>query len=615
MENEISKIVPNCVACSKFCLIKETSKNLCPHCSENLCEEHHKIHLRFCPQKAKICFFCPIEAKLYCPLCQFFYCLDHYKSIEMPKNHELQEIGESLLKSRIRMYATDRVDGVDLRSLLISRRSETCLSLFSKTTSSILMRSSPFSGKTSLAQIYEAYLKEEQEILDVYRIVCIQPGMCKMDDKILDEICSAKYGRSIYDILFKNCQTKPVYFILDEGQTTYGDNCPTFWSAIKKITSENSNFHLLCFSVYGDNAPGKILTTPMIFSEILGFETLKFTKAELNGLVMSYNKFSGCQIDEDTSDFIYHQTNGHVGMISQALISWKTIFLKGQIQQYRTLRNYLLSDIFFNQLCGTRCLLPNLAETVKNNDKMKKLLKDLLIGKPVMVNDEYDFLEKCGLILREKNTYSISCPWMKNLILMKFFKAPHTIMTYFDFTHLGLKNVILETIKRISSCRSKQAYQFKKSGEFGSDELYERHWQMEFYCALTSFMALECSLNCDVYSAQKKDHKKIKEKKNEKKKIKGYLDFLINSFLNWGAELVRNADKLKKHLSRFDVNGKYFSLGLKDYYVIDFRDRTQKIKTDLDMNSHLIIIEYDPEDFNKIDFIHEGNRLTIETKV
>jgi energy-coupling factor transporter ATP-binding protein EcfA2 len=50
----------------------------------------------------------------------------------------------------------------------------------------------------------------------------------------------------------------------------------------------------------------------------------------------------------------------------------------------------------------------------------------------------------------------------------------------------------------------------------------------------------------------------------------GELDFYVNGKLRFGIELMRNGDKLLKHLLRFREGGKYFTPHVKDYRLVDF---------------------------------------------
>ena len=54
-------------------------------------------------------------------------------------------------------------------------------------------------------------------------------------------------------------------------------------------------------------------------------------------------------------------------------------------------------------------------------------------------------------------------------------------------------------------------------------------------------------------------------------KIDGAIDFYINGDIRWGIEILVQGDRIGKHLDRFSENGRYKSLKVKDYAVIDFR--------------------------------------------
>jgi hypothetical protein len=54
--------------------------------------------------------------------------------------------------------------------------------------------------------------------------------------------------------------------------------------------------------------------------------------------------------------------------------------------------------------------------------------------------------------------------------------------------------------------------------------------------------------------------------------IHGEIDFYLSGSLRWGIELLINGDGIGEHIGRFSPpNGKYVSLDVRDYMVVDFR--------------------------------------------
>ena len=58
------------------------------------------------------------------------------------------------------------------------------------------------------------------------------------------------------------------------------------------------------------------------------------------------------------------------------------------------------------------------------------------------------------------------------------------------------------------------------------------------------------------------------------KDVLGSIDFYLNDNLRWGFELLVNGTGIGEHVKRGEIGGKYFSLGMKEYVVVDFRPDT-----------------------------------------
>lgn len=58
---------------------------------------------------------------------------------------------------------------------------------------------------------------------------------------------------------------------------------------------------------------------------------------------------------------------------------------------------------------------------------------------------------------------------------------------------------------------------------------------------------------------------------SKRQKIDGEIDFYINGNSRWVIELLVQGNQIGEHMSRFDVDGRYFALRANDYVVIDFR--------------------------------------------
>ncbi|PKY60909.1 hypothetical protein RhiirA4_412839, partial [Rhizophagus irregularis] len=56
----------------------------------------------------------------------------------------------------------------------------------------------------------------------------------------------------------------------------------------------------------------------------------------------------------------------------------------------------------------------------------------------------------------------------------------------------------------------------------------------------------------------------------------GFLDFYVDNGHCWGVELTREGGKLKKHAERFESDGIYAEIPLKQWAILDFRRNTKQ---------------------------------------
>ncbi|RIA87642.1 hypothetical protein C1645_776802 [Glomus cerebriforme] len=92
--------------------------------------------------------------------------------------------------------------------------------------------------------------------------------------------------------------------------------------------------------------------------------------------------------------------------------------------------------------------------------------------------------------------------------------------------------------------------------------LLERVWQMEFYRAIYSCLPDEMHISPDVGRMFATD---------------GVVDFYISE-LQWAIELLIDGIDMKRHHERFQDGGRYSSIPIKDYIILDIRETRTVIK-------------------------------------
>lgn len=78
----------------------------------------------------------------------------------------------------------------------------------------------------------------------------------------------------------------------------------------------------------------------------------------------------------------------------------------------------------------------------------------------------------------------------------------------------------------------------------------------------------------------------------------GFIDFTIASGgLLWGIELLREASNLAESIERFSPGGRYSSLGLTEFCLVDFRcvasidgDEMKRIAADMRLSKNLSVV-------------------------
>jgi hypothetical protein len=100
-------------------------------------------------------------------------------------------------------------------------------------------------------------------------------------------------------------------------------------------------------------------------------------------------------------------------------------------------------------------------------------------------------------------------------------------------------------------------------------------------------------------------------------KIAGEVDFYLNGSLRWGIELLVNGDRIGEHLSRFEPpNGKYVSLGVQDYAVVDIRMCNNQVPKIISKHEKRITVFFKKnEDYKVAHCIFGTSNDTIEVQL
>ena len=446
-----------------------------------------------------------------------------------------------------------------------------------------LLRSPPYTGKSSLGIRLVGYLtKLGYQALYIPLAGLSQEAMQSSQQfnqywrqQVLiswDSLRETRYDRAQPDSCptrlgtyanFFSCLT---YVIVDEAQVIYG-SAPFFWGALKNIqlTQSKSNLHVLLLSMY-DITNIAMLPTPLDFPNALGLDALRIGYEDLQEVVSRFvairrdrehnTKFS---VPLEVQQAIYNLSAGHVGMCRIALLSLVHCFKDGStaIEMLR----YLTSPEFRHSLCNTRVL--SWIQKWKPNDKETSLLRDLMyicdqesaVRLDVISRPESKRFFKCGLLVSMKGKVYFVAPFMRIVLGHFLFTVPggdiHAPVSFDEF--------VLRIIERMDS------RQLRNSIGVGRDQqsaLLERQWQMEWYWSATGACPIGATVSVDVGAVFGPV---------------GFLDFYVNGDLCWGVELMREGVKLRQHAQRFEDDGIYANIPLKDWAILDFRRESKAV--------------------------------------
>ncbi|CAG8766275.1 4_t:CDS:1, partial [Ambispora leptoticha] len=211
----------------------------------------------------------------------------------------------------------------------------------------ILVRSPPYSGKTSLAQLLENYLVQSQEFSEyrVIRISMIWASFVKMkcNWETFGTVWEKIIGVSWIEWIGQ-CRSIPSILIMDEVQKIYKDkhefdenmkNTETameFWDTVKASLQGLSNFYIIMFGAYGYGANFAGLSTTIPADNCKSLLDIKFTDDELWSYVKNFCNRHFVLLDNNTlndiiskfNKYIQKATAGHVGLVRHILHNTKS---------------------------------------------------------------------------------------------------------------------------------------------------------------------------------------------------------------------------------------------------------------------------------------------------
>jgi energy-coupling factor transporter ATP-binding protein EcfA2 len=432
------------------------------------------------------------------------------------------------------------------------------------------------SGKSSLLKLYQHSLKNA----NVVWISCLSLESC--DQLLLKE-----------GIDFSNKTTteklgkKATIVFLDDAQAKY-ENIE-FWGLLIK-SSPNwlpSNVRFIISSTHllsgGGPSPLAFQALPKLErSDFLldPIESNKFLEMSVIGLP------ERLKIDK-LKQVITRECGGLIGALRQSVDSLKERFAKDAKPSEPALLQHFLSNDLLSNMC--RSFGETHSDPIENDSKrfLKMIMVDGVFTKSwtdQQDQDTYSLLKNTGVLIEFPNkTFGFSSQLAKRYYYNKIF--PDRAKTT---NPSNLEELIRKVIGNMSATILKNS---TTPGDFPKEAVFQ-HLFMEGLARYTMHDCCICPELSKIFPSgiiNSSIHQTIP----------GEIDFYLNGDLRWGIELLVNGDGIGEHIDRFTLpDGKFVSLAVKDYTVVDFRRNSTGQPTNISKHSNRITVFFQKDDYS-----------------
>jgi hypothetical protein len=230
------------------------------------------------------------------------------------------------------------------------------------------------------------------------------------------------------------------------------------------------------------------------------------------------------------------------------------------------------------------------AHSAPIGNDLKSFLKKILVNEKLIRNsfsdkrdtDTYLSLKKAGILVEfPDSTFGFSSQLAKRYYFKWIFPKRS------ETDPLSLSKLIINVVSSMSSTVLKNS---TLPGDFPKEAVFQ-HLFME---GLALHTHPGCSI-CPELSKIFPPYTNI----NTQQTITGEIDFYLNSNLRWGIELLVNGDGIGEHISRFTpTDGKYVSLAVNDYEIVDFRRNTTGTPTNITTHPKRLSVFFKNDDYS-----------------
>eukprot|EP01132_Coremiostelium_polycephalum_P005911 gene5911-7360_t len=220
----------------------------------------------------------------------------------------------------------------------------------------VFIRSPPYSGKTSLLQLFADYHLNRSENIFLLDFLSFN----KTDN--FDQFWIEKTKKTFKQWL--NVVNSPTIILLDEVQILYDTQKESgeFWALLKSaFTNVNPNLYIVLVAAYGDRPEFISPTASFItFPKTFGVELLKLQDTEFDDIINRVNKSSlesnsnGFTISEAVRDSMWISTAGHVGLVTDY---YRTLFSNFKAKtQDQDVFSFVLTHKFLDRISSCKAM-------------------------------------------------------------------------------------------------------------------------------------------------------------------------------------------------------------------------------------------------------------------
>ncbi|CAG8471478.1 20193_t:CDS:2 [Racocetra fulgida] len=493
--------------------------------------------------------------------------LDEYKGVRLLPNATMKIVfDEEFENSNIRIIADpeESEEGRDGLMVISPKRLKWIIE-FVENKKVTLLRSPPSSGKSTLGQMLRDYFGSLNYDSIYISLAAISGGPEIYDRRLFDNFWKKQVDFTWTEI---SIYKKIVYVFIDEIQVIYGNGAPFFWGSLKQLLSSESclqNIRIILLGTYHPTLDPQV--TPMEIHNTLGLNALLLTWDEVQQLITNYIQRHATlgspnfNIPEPVQKAIFNLTGGHPGLCRFILTALRNQFREnGNAME---MLRFLASSSLRDSILGIARAFHWIRDWNITEEESEFIRRKLLYQSNAPFHADYVLnpvvkkFVKIGLFstVGPNEQMQFSAPIMRVIPSHYLFTAPIKLgpsptRTFDEF--------LMRTIELMSAYNLHQSL---GNGCGNNSYLYERSWQMEWYRTATTVVPVGTSISADVGAVFGSV---------------GFLDFYVNGEHCWGVELTREGNRLNEHATRFEIDGTYNDIPLKQWAILDFRHHSKK---------------------------------------